>query len=241
MIPLLLSLATATAAEAPPALPLSTGAAWIYRGTVHRIDPRSECTGERPCRRRKEDRTWTWTVEVGRTVRHGQMTLAALKGFLDDLVWYADEAPARGDYLLVCMDDGRVYLLKGQDGGEIHRWLEDPSLLLPRLIERHLLLVLPLVSGEAFGCEEGSRGDYCRMVGAAAPFKPRASAAPPPAGAQLEYSLTYRTRPDDQAMKFVPGVGITSYDYHHHGTLYDVHMSLLRYRPPASPVPPRRP
>jgi hypothetical protein len=43
------------------------------------------------------------------------------------------------------------------------------------------------------------------------------------------YSLAYRTLPDDTKIDFVPGVGIVTYEYHHHGTVADTEVKLVEF------------
>lgn len=44
------------------------------------------------------------------------------------------------------------------------------------------------------------------------------------------YTLKRSTNPDDELYTFIPYVGITSYEYHHHGTIEDIEMELLEYK-----------
>jgi hypothetical protein len=46
-----------------------------------------------------------------------------------------------------------------------------------------------------------------------------------------EYSLEFRTNPDDTEFSFVPGIGITKYNYHHHGTVADTELRLVEFHP----------
>lgn len=45
------------------------------------------------------------------------------------------------------------------------------------------------------------------------------------------FSVSYATFPDDMHFEFVPGVGITKYEYHHHGYLYGTEMRLTEFHP----------
>jgi len=50
-----------------------------------------------------------------------------------------------------------------------------------------------------------------------------------------EFSLLFVTNPDDVHILFVPGVGITRYEYQHHGTRSRVDAELIEYRPSTRP------
>jgi hypothetical protein len=49
-----------------------------------------------------------------------------------------------------------------------------------------------------------------------------------PAGT-TEYSLAYRSCPGHELRDFVPGIGVTSFEYHHHGTLSEISDRLLEF------------
>jgi len=46
------------------------------------------------------------------------------------------------------------------------------------------------------------------------------------------YDLTYRTNPDDQTFELTPGIGLTRYIYHHHGSRLDIDAKLVERTPP---------
>jgi len=50
------------------------------------------------------------------------------------------------------------------------------------------------------------------------------------AGNRTAYEIEYRTNPDDTEFEFVPGVGITSYEYHHHGSIAETELHLVEFR-----------
>jgi len=41
--------------------------------------------------------------------------------------------------------------------------------------------------------------------------------------------LEYWSNPDNAQFAFVPGVGITKYAYHHHGTVADTELQLVEF------------
>ena len=48
---------------------------------------------------------------------------------------------------------------------------------------------------------------------------------------QPVFQLQYLTLPDDTTMELVPGVGLVSYQYHHHGTVADTELQLVEFHP----------
>jgi hypothetical protein len=44
------------------------------------------------------------------------------------------------------------------------------------------------------------------------------------------YVLGYRTLPDEETLTLVPGIGITSFAYVHHGTIVEANVHLVAYR-----------
>ena len=52
-----------------------------------------------------------------------------------------------------------------------------------------------------------------------------------PAGKQPVFALHFRTLPDDTTAEVVPGLGILSYQYHHHGSVADTELQLVEFHP----------
>jgi ribonuclease I len=47
--------------------------------------------------------------------------------------------------------------------------------------------------------------------------------------------LQYITNPDDTEMEVSPGIGILSYQYHHHGTVAETSLALVEFHPAQPP------
>jgi hypothetical protein len=91
-----------------------------------------------------------------------------------------------------------------------------------------------LAEGHLYGrmAEPGNRTDvfYAWYVESGETIRP------PPAWAAgsrtvLQWRLAYRTMPDHQFLDIVPGLGITSYLYGHHGTVAESEVKLISVRP----------
>jgi len=83
-------------------------------------------------------------------------------------------------------------------------------------------------------CDEVFRrrtdGRYCWLTGSPHPavlthVKGLAAAT------RMAYEVEYDSNPDDTEFEFVDGVGITSYAYHHHGSVADTEVHLVEFHP----------
>ena len=45
------------------------------------------------------------------------------------------------------------------------------------------------------------------------------------------FEMRYASNPDDTTMELVPGMGMISYRYHHHGTVADTDLQLVEFHP----------
>ena len=43
------------------------------------------------------------------------------------------------------------------------------------------------------------------------------------------YEVSFKTNPDDTELQFLPGVGLISYQYHHHGSIADTELKLVAF------------
>jgi len=43
------------------------------------------------------------------------------------------------------------------------------------------------------------------------------------------YEVSFRTNPDDTVLQLLPGVGLISYQYHHHGSIADTELKLVAF------------
>jgi hypothetical protein len=60
----------------------------------------------------------------------------------------------------------------------------------------------------------------------------------PPRSAEV-FLLQYITNPDGTEMEVSPGIGILSYQYHHHGTVAETSLTLVEFHPaPKTPPTP---
>lgn len=215
-ISLLWSMTSLRAAE--EWLPVAKGNSWIYRGPTKWTDGGKVRT-----------KTLTWRMEITEVLHHGDhLTAAVLKGFPGDLAWY-EPGNAPGDYLLVRVGAEKYHLLSGEESEKTRRQFasgRQPSL--EGLKDGEALLIDgPLTEGKHYGDPEQLHRDmYCWVVGAPTPFAGKGIKRLPAADRQA-YPVRLLTNPDGTRMEIVPGVGIVSYHYDHHGTVSETNLRLV--------------
>ena len=163
-------------------------------------------------------------------MQHGEFFAVVISGFPSDLDW-SDGYPQVADSLLI-EARSKFYLISGDRLQDAVRRFEQPADNLDGLFkDDDLILQWPLQSGQKFGDSGGlARADnmYCWFVSSVAPASmPAASGIT--AAKWPEYTLEFRTNPDDTEFSFVPDMGITKYSYHHHGTVADTELQLKEF------------
>jgi hypothetical protein len=198
--------------------PMLQGTYWTYQGEVRWND--GDHTGTAKI---------SWRTQVRRFLQHGNVRAALINGFPSDVNW-SDGKPHPSDSLLV-ESNGAFYLIAREQLAEAVRRLEQPGDDLAGLLnDDDLILEWPLARGKKFCDADGLARDdgmYCWVVESSGPSALRGLAGIEPG--QIEYQLSYRTNPDDIAYTFLPKVGITSYEYHHHGTVADTELKLTEF------------
>ena len=99
--------------------------------------------------------------------------------------------------------------------------------------EAQLFLDLPLTGEKVFGeTDQITRTDrsYCWFVDGEENSALDGVSGISPTDRFRQYRLVYQTRPDHVIMHFVPGIGITHFEYVHHGTVSECDVRLVEYR-----------
>jgi hypothetical protein len=206
------------AAEHP--FPMTPGTYWTYHGTVRWTSDTN----------RTSETKLTWRMEIRRFVQHGDISAAVISGFPSDLNW-SDGHPEPSDSLLV-ESGSKFYFISGERTREALKRLEQPSDGLDDFFnDDDLILVWPLSQGQKYCDTDGmARPDhfYCWIVSS---FRRNWSSGIVGVehGDHDEFVLEYWTNPDNVQFAFVPGVGITKYAYHHHGTVADTELQLVEF------------
>lgn len=211
--------------------PLAEGAYWIYRGVVRLAGEGDNVT----------ETNVSWRMEVTKVIQREGLTAAVVRGFPGELNW-SDGEKKPGESLVIVSDEGKFYHI-GEDAGENAaaaglRRLENPHDKLQDLLQGDdLFLDLPLREGKKFCDEEGMARDdgmYCWVVIAEGPAT-LANVRGVGAEKRTAFTVRYATNPDDTEFDFVPGVGITAYGYHHHGTVADTDLQLVEFHAGETP------
>ena len=201
--------------------PMSSGTYWIYRGTVRWTHEGSDQISDAPI---------TWRTEIRRVIQHGDVHGIVVGGFPFDSAW-SDEQPKISDSLLL-ESKGKFYLI-GDERFEqaVHRLEQSSDSLDGILKDNDLVLEWPLRKGQKYCDADGMArpdGHYCWVVTSS-----RKASLSGVAGVESaerdEFVLEYWTNPDNIRFTFVPEVGITKYEYHHHGTVADTELQLVEF------------
>lgn len=204
-------------------LPMSPGTYWIYRGTVRWTHQNSDQVSDAPI---------TWRTENRRLIQHGDVHGIVITGFPFDSAW-SDDQPKASDSLLI-ESKGKFYWITDARFQQAVSRLEQSSDSLGGLFtDDDLVLEWPLRRGQKYCDADGmARPDqnYCWVVTSSGKTS-LAGIAGVESGDRDEFVLEYRTNPDNTRFTFVPGVGITKYEYHHHGTVADTELHLVEFHP----------
>jgi hypothetical protein len=203
--------------------PMSVGTSWAYRGIVrwtHDVNKVSET---------KVD----WKMEIQRLVRRGEYTGAVIRGFPGDLDW-SDGHANPTDSLLVRFGQEKFYLISKERFASSLEMLENPNQSLQGLLsDGDIFLQLPLAQGKKYCDAENmarSDGHYCWIVESSESIDLADLSGGTIKGRGTSFRIRYVTNPDDLTYEFVPGVGVTRYEYHHHGTVADTELRLTEFR-----------
>jgi hypothetical protein len=222
LLPLLLAFgmpACRVSTEAP--FPMSSGTYWIYRGTVRWTHAGSDQVSDAPI---------TWRTEIRRVIQHGDVHGIVISGFPFDSAW-ADDQPKISDSLLI-ESKGKFYFIGDEHFQQAVQRLEQSSDSLDGLFsDNDLVLEWPLRKGQKYCDADGMArldGRYCWVVASSRKVS-LSGVAGVESGEHDEFVLEYGTNPDNTQFTFVPEVGITKYEYHHHGTVADTELRLVEF------------
>ncbi|HXY79191.1 MAG TPA: hypothetical protein VEI08_01000 [Candidatus Bathyarchaeia archaeon] len=219
----ILVVSTRAGENARQVFPLSPGTYWVYHGLV-----RSWMEDSTP----GNVTAVTWKMSVARVLNRDGVSVAIVNGFPSDLDWSEGQAnPQRS--MLVGTVDSKFYLNSPWDTSWVADLIDAPKYPLDELARPYeWILQLPLTAGERFGCDEAAAkrqdGKYCWVVGSPSSAElGRVKGVAP--GQRQSYEINYDAVSDDTEIEFVPGVGITSYEYHHHGAIAETELHLVEF------------
>ncbi len=171
-----------------------------------------------------------WKMEVVDVVHRNGVTGYKMRGAPWDLEFFeAGRQPS--DYSFIKVGASRFYQATDK---EFARMADQSDGLFKLVYEGGLFLDTPLVDGEKF-CDsmQITRDDsmYCWLVrvdeGAQLTGIRGVEAKAP----LLQFRISQLTNPDSSAFDFAPGVGITRFQYVHHGSPSEVDVRLVEFHP----------
>jgi hypothetical protein len=199
--------------------PGGVGSYWIYQGLV-----RSQGPGNKVAERKVR-----WRMSVERVLRRDDATAVVVKGFPGDLDWSEGDSEAK-ESVFAWTYDGRIYRFEWRTGNPEEQFA-NIHVPIPELLDKADLMFQwpPVVGAQPGGgnCPERDDEMYCWILfGAPREVSLRGIRGVKP-GSYTAYSIAYRTNPDHEIIDLVPGVGVTAYEYSHHGTVSDVDVHLI--------------
>jgi hypothetical protein len=203
--------------------PLSAGTYWVYKGTVRWYD----FEGDKPA-----SAEVTWKMSVERVIRKQGLVAAVVTGFPADLDWSAGTTEPK-PWLILEDEKHQVYYENLSPDFDLSKLNGDEHVFDKFLVEDNLFFQRPLRQGAKFCDEEAKKRDdnmYCWVVAEVAKKKLQ-SVKGAPVDDQAVFQMQYRTLPDDTTMELVLGVGLLSYEYHHHGSVADTELQLVEFHP----------
>lgn len=216
------------AAVSPPAIdpfPLEKGTSWVYQGNVKWTEVPDKIF----------EKNLTWKMEVLETLKRGHLKAAFIKGHPSDLAWYEDGLKP-GNYLIIMVGSSKYYILGPTRAEKAMKRLKDMDDFLGNLIsEQDLFLEYPIKKGDVFGeALQITRPDmfYYWFVESVEKIRPDSIKGLGHEKEVEKYALTFQSVPDHQIIGFIPGVGISSFTYVHHGTISEAHLKLVEFNQP---------
>jgi hypothetical protein len=201
--------------------PFSTGTYWVYEGTVRWYDFENDQPASAEVK---------WKMSVEKIVRKQGVTAAVVTGFPADLDWTAGTTEPK-PWLILEDEKREVYYENLGPEFDLAKLNGDEHAFDKFMVEDNFFFQWPLRQGAKFCGEEAKKRDdgmYCWVVEQVA-TKKLGAAKGAPAEEQPVFQLQYRTLPDDTTIELVPGVGVLSYQYHHHGTVADTELQLVEF------------
>lgn len=202
--------------------PLAEGTYWVYQGFVRWTVENSNAV--------RMTRV-NWKTEVTKAVAHDGLTIAVVKGMPGDLDWSEGNATPKLS-VIVRSRDAKFYLIEDDEAKSVINQIDNPAYNWAQVpIDDDGFLQLPLSKGKRF-CDPGTTqredGEYCWVTGPPHDLALTGVKGIPPAK-HVAYRVEYVTNPDDMEFDFVPGIGMVTYGYHHHGTVADTELHLVEF------------
>ena len=200
--------------------PGGVGSYWIYKGVVRQAPGVDAANAE--------EKKVRWRMSVERVLRRDGATAVVVKGFPDDVDW-SDNPPAK-ESMFVLTDDGGIYRIYSKEGPPDGKFTDPRITIQDFLKDEDLWFQWPPTVGAQPGggnCPDRSDELYCWALDEPPQKISLRGVKGVPSGLRTGYTILYRTLPDHTQVDIVTGVGVTNYEYHHHGTIADVELHLV--------------
>ena len=199
--------------------PLTPGTYWVYQGLVRWWFGKSGVTQV------------TWKTSVTRVIHRDGLTIAVVKGLPGDLDW-SDGHVKPALSILIRTPDAKFYLIEDDEAKSALREMDNPKYDWSQILDvDDWFLQLPLAQGKKFCDDDGMHRDddkYCWVTGPAHSVSLTGVKGVRP-GKRVAYRVEYLELVDDDEFDFVPGVGMVTYGYHHHGSIADTELHLVEF------------
>jgi hypothetical protein len=212
-------------------VPTSVGTFWIYKGT--RVEQTQSPKLETTLTERK--------LSVVDAVQSPGIDAALLKEHVEERDSSNKEKPGTPDTykMTLVFDKSRYYECGEGVSPETWRSLKAgiaSGKKIPEPEQFSLQMQIPSQVGSMWDPESTPGRDdgmYCWTVDSVAKLKAGTDVARFSIPKETnEYTVAFRTCPDDTLRTFVPGVGFTTFRYRHHGTVIDVDEHLAEFHKP---------
>jgi len=227
---LLVLLAVYCAAQDKPSekvFPMSKGTTWVYSAHVKWGKPGTEATASKDLR---------WIVTVADAAQNGDIAAALLKGGPWDLAWY--EPNVKPQEHLIVRIGATYYLLHDEAAATFADIKAGKTSDLTERLADDIWFQMPIEISDNFCAPEAEERAPmgCWSVEKITTTHSLRVPGLPPTPEATEYVLFFMTNPDTEMVTLVPGVGIFSWQYQHHGTVAEASLKLVEYRAPGARV-----
>lgn len=212
-------------AQDMPVIPMAKGTVWIYSARVKWDADDTKVAGSKTIR---------WTVTVADSIQKDNVAAVLLKGGPWDLAWYDPNVKPR-EHLIVRLDS--TYYLLHDEAAETLADIKAGKTndLKDRLADDIWFQVPMEIADDYCPPEAEERAPMgCWSVEKITTTHSLKIPGLKTAPEETEYLLTFMTNPDTEMVTLVPGVGIISWWYQHHGTVAEASLKLVEFRPPGA-------
>ena len=169
-------------------------------------------------------------AKVEKVIQKPGLTMAIVSGFPADLDWSTGEVEPK-PMLLVETERHEVFLDPVPPDFDYGKLEKGSTRLEPFLSEDNMFFRWPLKKGMKFGDPEQFKredNEYCWFVDQQSTKQLWEIQGVPAKRAEISV-LRFVTNPDDTTVEVSPGIGVLSYEYHHHGSTADTNVRLVEF------------